>query len=74
MARYRTLRELYYPTDTAILRRLARGENVPWLKRHNTRVAAGEIVADIPAKSIPVLLAKGWIEEVPEEVRDREEK
>jgi hypothetical protein len=65
-AKYRALKDLKYPTSPAVLHRLTAGENVSWAERHNKSVKAGDIVSDIPAASIPVLLEKGWIEEVKE--------
>lgn len=64
-ARYRALRNLKYPTDPGVIRRLAAGENLPFKERGKLkRVETGQIVTDLPAVSIPVLLAKGWIEAV----------
>lgn len=62
--RYRALRDLFYPIDKAIVRRLAAGEDLPMRARGMRVVAAGDIADDLPAISVPVLLAKGWIEEV----------
>ena len=61
---YRALRDLYYPTDPAVLRLLVAGENLPMRGRNMKTVPAGSIVSDIPKASVAVLLAKGWIEEV----------
>ena len=61
---YRALVDLFYPTDTSIVRRLADGENLPMRGRGMKHVPAGTVVDDIPAVSIPVLLAKGKIERV----------
>lgn len=41
-----------------------RGLNYPDGKGKEKRVEAGEVVTDIPEKSLPWLLAKGAIEEV----------
>ena len=57
---------LEYPTDPAIIKQLAAGEAVPYAQRGHKRVEAGEIVTDLPRESVPVLLKKGWIEEVRE--------
>lgn len=62
--RYRALTGMSYPTDPKVVARLKRGENVPWEERKAKEVAAGEIVADIPAVSVPWLLEQGHIEEV----------
>ena len=62
--KYRALRPLYYPVDPAVVQRLTDGENLPMRTRGMRVVAEGDVVDDLPAVSIPVLLAKGWIEEV----------
>lgn len=64
MAKYRALRDLWYPTDARIIRRLRDGEEIPMHHRHLKKVIAGEIVDDIPNVSVKGLLANGWIEEV----------
>ena len=70
MTKYRTVEELYYPTDPDILHRLAAGEDIPLPERHMRTVRAGKEVDDIPEQCIAGLLAKGWIELVAEpEVR-----
>lgn len=51
---YRALTRLRYPTNPRALR-----ENWEW-----KQVAAGEVADDIPAKSVPWLLAGGRIEEI----------
>ena len=63
---YRTLVELFYPTDPRILRRLQAGENLPMRERRMKHVPAGSIVDDIPAESVAGLLAAGRIAEVQE--------
>lgn len=63
MTAYRALRELRYPTDPEIIAKLVAGENPPLRARHMKVVAAGIVVDDLPAESIPVLIEKGWIEE-----------
>lgn len=63
--RYRVLRgPLFYPTDPDIVRRLREGEELKWFERKNKEAATGQIVDDIPAMSIPILLEKCWIVEV----------
>lgn len=59
---YRALRELRYPTDPEVIAQLVAGKNPPLRARGMTKVAAGAIVDDLPVESVPVLLAKGWIE------------
>lgn len=54
--KYRALATLRYPTNPT-----AKRENWEW-----KRVAAGEVVDDIPSKSVAWLLAKGRIEIVDE--------
>ena len=66
MTRYRVLcPDLTYATDAkAIATILERREKVPWNRRGNKTVYAGAVVSDLPAVSVPGLLAKGAIEEV----------
>lgn len=64
--RYRALRGLSYPTDPRVIKRIRSGERVPWEERKVKEVEAGEVVDDIPAVSVPHLLANGIIEEVEE--------
>lgn len=63
--RFRVLAEgLQYPTDPAIIRRLAAGENIPHESRGPMRdPTPGAIVDDIPSASIASCLAQGWIED-----------
>ena len=61
---YRALTGLSYPTDASVIRRIQAGESVPWEERKAKEVAAGEVVDDIPAVSVPWLLEQGKIEEV----------
>lgn len=65
--RFRVLVGLNYPTDAAAVRRIMAGEDVPTGARHERRAEPGDIVTDLPASSIPGLLAKGRIEEVMDE-------
>lgn len=60
--RYRAKTGLSYPTNPQVIARLKRGENVPWEERRAKEVAAGEIVTDIPAVSVPWLLEQNLIE------------
>ena len=62
--RYRVLRGLSYPTDPKVIRRLLAGERVPWEERRMKVVDVGVVVNDIPAVSVPGLLARGAIEAV----------
>lgn len=62
--RYLALVDLFYPTDRAVLRALASGENPPLRARGMKHVAAGSVVEDIPTVSIKGLLAKRKIEAV----------
>lgn len=57
---YRTLRPLVYATDPVAIRRIKRGENVPFADRANKEVDAGVLVDDIPNPEL--LIRKGWIE------------
>ena len=68
MKSYRVLcPDLTYPTDAqAIATIMERREQVPWHRRGNKTVYHGAVVSDIPAVSVPGLLAKGAIEEVPD--------
>ncbi|MBK8260274.1 MAG: hypothetical protein IPK80_02930 [Nannocystis sp.] len=50
-----------YPSDDAQLERLLSGDKLPRSERKVKRVKAGEIAKDIPAKSVPGLIAAGWI-------------
>ena len=62
---YRVLHgPLFYPTDPDIVRRLHEGESIRWGDRKHKEVPTGALVDDIPLVSIPILLEKGWIEEV----------
>lgn len=63
---YRAVVDLWYPASPAMVRRLERGENVPMNKRGMKVARAGSTVTDLPAASIPNLLAKGRIVEVPD--------
>lgn len=62
--RFRALRELWYPTDPAVIARIRANAKVPMRDRGMKTILAGDVVEDIPAVSIRVLLEKGWIEEV----------
>lgn len=65
--RYRARVGLTFPADPGIVARLAGGERIPREDRGELRrVAAGEVADDIPAQSIPWLLAAGKIEAVTE--------
>lgn len=68
MTSYRVLipSGIEYPTDPEIVRRIARGENVAYAERRHKHVRKGRVVEDIPKESVPVLIRKGWIEEVAE--------
>ena len=66
MPKYRVLKELFYPTDARILRRILDGEDVPMVERAMQHVPIGAIVSDIPTVSIKGLIENGWIEEVTE--------
>lgn len=65
MTHYRALAPLSYPTDPRIVARLLAGDTVPFAQRRLRHVARGEVVADIPAVSVPWLLEQSLIEEVP---------
>ena len=63
--RWRVLADdLSYPTDPAVIRRLARGESLTEAERGAKVVVKGAIVDDIPEQSIAACLAQGWIEDV----------
>jgi hypothetical protein len=62
--RYRARTGIEYPTDPAIIRRILAGDVRPEDRALNRQVEAGEIVDDVPAVSVPWLLAQGVIEEV----------
>ena len=65
--RYRALVALEYPTDTATIRRIRAGEDIPPSQRRGVReVNAGEVIDDVPAVSVPWLLEQGLIEAVEE--------
>lgn len=64
MPRYRALRPLTYRTDPAAIQAVVQGENPPFGRSRLVKCAAGDIVVNLPAPSIPVLLEKGWIEPV----------
>lgn len=51
-----------YPTDPAIIRKLKRGDRVPYGDRGHKRAECGDVVDDIPKESVAVLVRKGWIE------------
>ena len=71
--RHRVLVELLYPTDTAVIERLVKGENLRMKDRGPLhRAQVGDIVDDIPAVSIEGLLRKGRIEEVPDDEKEEE--
>lgn len=61
MAEYRVLNGISYPTDPKIVRRLLAGEHIPWTARHLKRAEPGDVVADLPAASVPWLLEQGHI-------------
>jgi len=67
MKQYRVLRNLWYPTDSGVLRQIRNGVNLPLAQRNLRRALAGEVVDDLPRESIPRLLADGAIEEVARE-------
>lgn len=64
MARYRALRPLTYRTDPDAIRAVGRGENPPFNQSALVECEAGAIVDNLPTRSIPVLIRKGWIEPV----------
>ena len=62
---YRALKELYYPLNVVIQRRLKAGEKLTMKERGAQRIVqVGELTDDIPTMSIRGLLEAGWIEEV----------
>ena len=61
--RYRALRTIYY-CDAVTDRRIKKGESIPREKRNETRVAAGEIVDNLPAHALAACLRRGLVEEV----------
>jgi hypothetical protein len=65
---YEVLIGLTYPSDPAVVARIRNGDHVPLEERGIKRVAAGEIVDDIPECSIEDLLARGAIERLGEDV------
>lgn len=71
---YRVLVGLDYPTNPHAVERILAGEDVPWAERGARRAEPGDVVRDLPAASIPGLLAKGRIEEVSPPVGDGEGK
>lgn len=68
MTKYLVVAEgLMYPTDPKVIARLKSGENVPMAQRGVLKQPApGTIVDDIPAVSVPWLLADGHIVPAPE--------
>ena len=64
MKAYKANVDLFYPVDSAVLRKLRAGENLPMRQRRMKHVPAGSVVTDIPRESVAVLLAKGQITEV----------
>ena len=60
-AAYEVVVGLSYPTDPAIVARLARGDRIPAPDRGLKRAEPGEIVDDIPSVSVPWLLEQGLI-------------
>ena len=62
--RYRALTGISYPTDPKVIKRILSGELVPFEERGVKEVAAGQVVDDIPAVSVPWLLDQNLIEEV----------
>ena len=58
--------ELFILTDDAQLARLVAGETIPLSERKIRRASSGDIVRDLPAASVPNLLAAGWIEPAPD--------
>ncbi len=58
------LYRLSYPTDPEIVRRIQAGESIPYEERGVKEVPAGTVVDDVPANSVPWLLAQALIEEV----------
>jgi len=66
---YRALVGLTYPTDAEIIRRIQGGESIPYEERGVKEVPAGAVVDDVPAVSVPWLLAQGLIEEVADDAQ-----
>lgn len=62
---YRARVAIAYPTSAAAIARIQAGEQVPWAERAVREVAAGEVVADIPATSLGWLLEQGIVEPWP---------
>jgi len=62
--RYRVLTAISYPTDPEIVKRILAGERIPFEERGLWEAPAGAVVDDVPAVSVPWLLAQGLIEEV----------
>lgn len=56
---------LYIVTDDDQLARMIAGERIPPHARKVRYAPTGAIVTDLPAKSVPGLLAAGWIEPAP---------
>ena len=56
---------LTYPTDSRVIRRISSGEDVPMADRKMCEPhVIGDILTDIPGRSIHGLIGAGWIEEV----------
>ena len=59
------LYRLSYPTDPSVVSRILAGESIPFEERGLKEAPAGAVVDDVPAVSVPWLLAQGLlIEEV----------
>jgi len=52
---------ILYPADDAQLERLQNGDKIPREKRRMKRARSGDVVSDLPAKSVPWMLKAGWI-------------
>jgi len=53
---------LIYMADDDQIAAMARGDRIPLAERAWKEAPAGAIVTDLPAVSVPGLLAAGWIE------------
>lgn len=65
---HRVLKEFWYPTDAAVIRRLKAGENPPMNKRSLGRALVGDVLK-LPREIVVSLAGKSdgpYLEEVPD--------
>ena len=63
------LYRLSYPAKRGVVKRLLAGKVIPYEKRGVKEVPAGAVVDDVPAVSVPWLLAQAYIEEVADDAQ-----